>query len=82
MIHVYMFIYDSEQLYDHRYEFGRPHRSNRRKSINKVKKYDGTMLRRVHKLREKLKYEMDSKIPKIRRELRIKYKELKKELND
>ena len=79
MIHVYMFIYDSEQLYDHRYEFGRPHRSNRRKSINKVKKYDGAMLRRVHRLYEELKYEMN---PKIRRELRIKYKELKKELND
>ena len=74
-----MFIYASEQLY-YRYKFGRPHRSNRRKSINKVKKYDGTMLRRVHKLREKLKYEMDSKIPKIRRELRIKYKELKKRI--
>ena len=73
MIHVYMFIYDSEQLYDHRYEFGR---SNRRE----VKKYDGAMLRRVHRLSEKWKYEMDSKIPKIRRELRIKYKELKKRI--
>ena len=71
MIHVYMFIYDSEQLYDHRYEFGR---SNRRK----VKKYDGAMLRHVHKLREKLKYEID---PKIRRELRIKYKKLKKRID-
>ena len=78
MIHVYMFIYDSEQLYDHRYEFGWPHRSNRRQSINKVKKYDGAMLRRVHRLREKWKYEMD---PKIRHELRIKYKKLKKRIN-
>ena len=39
---------DSEKLYDNRLKFGR---SNRRK----VKKYDGTMLRRVHKLHEKLK---------------------------
>ena len=37
------------------------------------------MLRRVHKLREKLKYEMD---PKIRRELRIKYNKLKKRINE
>ena len=65
---------DSERTYDNRLNFGR---SNRRK----VKKYDGAMLRRVHKLREKLKYEMDSKIPKIRRELRIKYKKLKKRID-
>ena len=69
-----MFIYASEQLY-YRYKFGRPHRSNRRKSINKVKKYHSAMLHRVHKLREKWKYEMD---PKIQRELRVKYKKLKK----
>ena len=39
---------DSEKLYDNRLKFGR---SNRRK----VKKYDGTMLRRVHRLHEKLR---------------------------
>ena len=60
---------DSEKLYDNRLKFGR---SNRRK----VKKYDGTMLRRVHKLHEKLKRR------KLRRELRIKYKKLKKESID
>ena len=59
---------DSEQLYDNRLNFGR---SNRRK----VKKYDGAMLRRVHKLHEKLKRR------KLRRELRIKYKELKKRID-
>ena len=68
MIHVYMFIYDSEQLYDHRYKFGR---SNPRK----VKKSDGAMLRRVHRLHEKLKRR------KLRRELRIKYNKLKKRID-
>ena len=37
------------------------------------------MLRRVYKLREKLKHELD---PKIRRELRKKYNELKKTINE
>jgi len=62
---------DSEQLYDnrHNYKFGR------HKSINKVKKYDGAMLRRVHRLHEK------SKRRKFRRELRIKYKKLKKRID-
>ena len=66
---------DSEQLYDHRYNFGR---SNHYKLIHDMKVYDKKMLHRVHKLREKLKYEMD---PKIRRELRIKYNKLKKRIN-
>ena len=72
-----MFIYASEQLY-YRYKFGRPHRSNRHKLIHNMKVYDKKMLRHVHKLREKLKYEMD---PKIRREIRIKYNKLKKRIN-
>ena len=45
-----MFIYASELLYNNRYKFGQPHWSNRRKLINKVKKYDGSILRRVHRL--------------------------------
>ena len=63
---------------DSSYKFGRPHRSKRRKLINEMKVYDKKMLRRVHRLREKLKYEID---PKIRRELRIKYKKLKKRID-
>ena len=53
IIHVYMFIYDSEQLYDHCYKFGW---SNHRQSINKLKKYDGAMLRRVHRLHQKIHF--------------------------
>jgi hypothetical protein len=60
---------------DSSYKFGR---SNRHKLIHETKVYDKKMLRRVHKLREKLKYELD---PKIRRELRIKYNKLKKRIN-
>ena len=51
--------------------FGLIHWSNRRK----VKKSDGAMLRRIHKLHEKLKRR------KLRRELRIKYKKLKKRID-
>jgi len=58
--------------------FGLIHWSNRRKLIKDMKVYDKKMLRRVHKLREMLKYEID---PKIRRKLRIRYKKLKKRIN-
>ena len=55
---------DSEQLYDHRYNFGRSHR---RKLINETKVTKDAMLRRVHRSHEKLKRR------NLRRELRIKY---------
>ena len=52
--------------------------SKNEKVIHKIKEYDSAMLRYVHRLRDKLKYEMD---PKIRRDLRIKYNKLKKRIN-
>ena len=53
---------DSEQFYKYCYNFGWPHQSNHCKLINKMKVYNKKMLLRVHKLRKKLKYEIDPKI--------------------
>ena len=65
--------YNSEWAYNLCYEFSQPYRWKRRKSINEMKVNNGAMLRRVHKLCEKWKYEID---PNIQRELRTKYKKL------
>ena len=46
-----------------------------RNLINKIRAYDTEILHRVHKLRKRLKKEMD---PKIRRKLLKKYNELTK----